>query len=306
LFRKNAAENSEEVESEAPSTSSLTNHGYKKRRNHEGLEKRQSLFYYDPFTRRSFRFLLHRKNSRKADIYTCARCKSRRKYVRIMVRNDKFLGDPAALDHICHMNAAELQEERVRMEERKQRKRNRFLLCDNDDGLFEGDLNLNNGCDSVISDDGCILSSTPNSPKSLANEDGSRLDSLDDLELEADSTSEKGPSSSSAAPTPGPSRVVMAGVVKEEQQQPVYYPSKEESYSILSTQPTDDYHLMTSAVKDESQTSEQEPSDPHSNSLIRDAVFLESIKMAVDSIPQAKSPESLRRHTSVCLYDSPG
>ncbi|KAK6011419.1 hypothetical protein OSTOST_23493, partial [Ostertagia ostertagi] len=91
------------------------------------LEKRQSLYYDDPYTGRSFRFQLHRKNSRKADIYACSKCKSRRKYVPIMVRNDKFLCDPASLDHICHMNPTELQAERIRMEEMKRRKRNRLL-----------------------------------------------------------------------------------------------------------------------------------------------------------------------------------
>ncbi|CAJ0610241.1 unnamed protein product [Cylicocyclus nassatus] len=63
----------------------------------------RALLYEDPHTGLSFRFILHRKNARKADIYVCAKCKSRRKYVRIMVHESTFLEDPAALDHVCHL-----------------------------------------------------------------------------------------------------------------------------------------------------------------------------------------------------------
>uniref|UniRef100_A0A0K0D504 FLYWCH-type domain-containing protein n=1 Tax=Angiostrongylus cantonensis TaxID=6313 RepID=A0A0K0D504_ANGCA len=88
----------------------------------DGTEGKTALFYEDAVSGRSFRFILHRKNARKADIYACAKCKSRRKYVRIMVQNDKFLCDPASLDHICYMTPIELHNERVNNERLKQRK----------------------------------------------------------------------------------------------------------------------------------------------------------------------------------------
>ncbi|EYB99503.1 hypothetical protein Y032_0122g1085 [Ancylostoma ceylanicum] len=109
-----------------------------------GADGKTALVYDDVRTGRSFRFILHRKNARKADIYACARCKSRRKYVRIMVHNDAFLCDPASLDHICYMNAVELRDERLKSEQRKHSslKRPSSEVTHFDEKLLEGGIGV--------------------------------------------------------------------------------------------------------------------------------------------------------------------
>nr|CDJ98531.1 transposase [Haemonchus contortus] len=280
------SEKSEDVE--MPPTSSSKDHEYSNTRN--ALEKRQSLYYDDPRTGRTFRFLLHRKNTRKADIYTCAKCKSRRKYVRIMVRNDNFLSDPASLDHICYMNATELKQERIRMEERKRRKRNRLPPYDLDD-ILEAEAYLYPKGSGTVSDEGCVISSAPSSPNSPAVEDvseGARLKEL--VKTETESVLEKTETSSTDDPAAaGCSQAQMSGKIKDEQQdRTIVHHSKEEARS-----------MMTPVWKDEPQTSEQEPSESQPSPRIRDDAFLESIKLALESIP----PENRQKaHVDILRY----
>ncbi|VDO43715.1 unnamed protein product [Haemonchus placei] len=278
-------EKSEDVE--MPPTSSSKDHEYSNPKN--ALEKRQSLYYDDPRTGRTFRFLLHRKNTRKADIYTCAKCKSRRKYVRIMVRNDNFLSDPGLLDHICYMNAAELRLERIRMEERKRRKRNRLPPYDLDD-ILEAEAYLYPKGSGTISDEGCVISSAPSSPNSPALEDSPEAILPKELvKTETDSVLEKTQTSSTDDPVAGCGQPQMSGVIKDEQQdRTITHPSKEEA------QP-----MMTPVWKDEPQTSEQEPSESQPNPRIRGDAFLESIKLALESIP----PENRQKaHVDILRY----
>ncbi|XGW13420.1 hypothetical protein V3C99_000056 [Haemonchus contortus] len=284
-------EKSEDVE--MPPTSSSKDHEYSNSKN--ALEKRQSLYYDDPRTGRTFRFLLHRKNTRKADIYTCAKCKSRRKYVRIMVRNDHFLSDPALLDHICYMNAAELKQEHIRMEERKRRKRNRLPPYDLDD-ILEAEAYLYPKSSGTISDEGCVISSAPSSPNSPAVEDAPEAILLKGLvKTETDSVLEKTETSSTDDPAASCGQA-QSGVIKDEQQdQTVMHPSKEEARS-----------MMTHVWKDEPQTSEQEPSESQASPRIRDDAFLESIKLALESIPpqnRQKAHVDILRYIYTTIFD---
>ncbi|CAI4227373.1 unnamed protein product [Auanema sp. JU1783] len=80
---------------------------------------KEAVLYSDPNSNKHYRFILHRRNHQKADNYACARCKSRKKYVRILIAGEYFLEDPASLDHICYLNQEELRENRERSIDQK-------------------------------------------------------------------------------------------------------------------------------------------------------------------------------------------
>ncbi|KAL6724719.1 hypothetical protein Aduo_019582 [Ancylostoma duodenale] len=223
-----------------------------------GADGKTALVYEDLRTGRSFRFILHRKNARKADIYACARCKSRRKYVRIMVHNDKFLCDPASLDHICYMNAVELRDERLKIEQRKQSSLKRLSseVTNFDEKLLEGGIGVlcprGEFQEAVKSDSHPVRadshsSASPKSP-AAAVEESALLLSLNEFVSQTDPVAEINPSN--------------------------------DAMEVGTSRDDDPPHF-----KEEPQTSEQEPVETKPAPLLRDEVCLESIKMALERLP---------------------
>ncbi|KJH46635.1 MBOAT family protein [Dictyocaulus viviparus] len=208
-------------------------------------EGKTALFYEDSNSGRSFRFILHRKNARKADIYACAKCKSRRKYVRIMVQNDKFLCDPASLDHICYMSPIELYNERVKNEGTQQRKTRKLVA----ELKTIGDTNLEDR-NSVVP--------TSSEPKEVYA--GSLLDC-------SDSTFTNSLAEEQYCVTPSSENVIEAHSVAEGS-----------SSNMFKTET----NREMSFIRDELQASEQEPTETKPSPLLRDEVCLQSIKMALE------------------------
>ncbi|KAE9412845.1 hypothetical protein Angca_000899, partial [Angiostrongylus cantonensis] len=221
----------------------------------KGTEGKTALFYEDAVSGRSFRFILHRKNARKADIYACAKCKSRRKYVRIMVQNDKFLCDPASLDHICYMTPIELHNERVNNERLKQRKIKKLM--------------------AELPPLGLILSS--------------HIRNL--IVWRVNSPSSRVEVSVSTCPQTYQKRSPSFAVARETYRYTTSFCLIDDAFllGLLSAALMDGklrlQSLETLQVYDDAQNSEQEPGETKCTPMVRDEACLESIKMALESLP---------------------
>ncbi|KAL6732585.1 hypothetical protein Aduo_003334 [Ancylostoma duodenale] len=200
------------------------------------------LIYYDPRTGRSFRFVLHRKNVRKANIYACASCKTRGKYVRIMVQNGVFLRDPASLDHICHLSSSEL--EVLRLKKGMERLKKRKLLLEA--------TYMNGGFPRAAA-----KTSSATKPKSSVTwEESAPVLSRVDPVIKTDPVEAKNPSS------------VTVKVELDEDNLP---------------QPRNELQKCEQAPSQMGRTAPPPP---------RNEVFLESVKMAVESLPESNREDA--------------
>ncbi|KAK5984959.1 hypothetical protein GCK32_013953 [Trichostrongylus colubriformis] len=202
-----------------------------------------------------------------------------------MVQNDKFLSDPAALDHICYMNATDPGFYLWKVTSPALTSELSFLClrlwfpkkkgCLN---VIEAETDFHPKYDSAISDEGTFVNSTSNSPNHGRTSQASK-----DFHYQE-----------------------IYRPIKEDAHSMMPRQCKEELQSSLPPQPKDECQSNRPPPKDELQTSEQEPSEPQSSATLRNEVCLESIKMALESIPPAnrqKAHVDILRYVYTTIFD---